>query len=228
MRSDLYFSQSKFFLNFSYECYSFCQSCFDKYIVVVDFLNGEKVPKTEFEKELNRLECRESMVECKICKREVHAICMNHYGKIDKDIYCAKCQAKYKWSAVKLTSRLLPETKCSKYLERHFKDVVKSLNGNVELASKIYFRIVADSIVNAGAPKPEFSKFSTSQITYRNRVIMAFLEVENNEIAFFGIHVHLYPEKSDPDSQCAYLGNLISPHSDFLILIHFSLLSQLI
>lgn len=133
---------------------------------------------------------------------------MNYYGKIDKDILCAKCQAKFEWSAVKLSSKLLPETKCSKYLESRFKEAVKRLNvGNVELASKIYFRIVADSIVNAGGPKPEFSKFSSLQITYRNRVIMAFLEVENNEIAFFAIHVHFYPETGNTNSQCAYLGN---------------------
>lgn len=185
--------------------------CFDNYIDCVEFNNGEKVPKSDFKEEKSRKEVREPFVKCASCLRDFHQICVGFNDQIDDSFYCRRCLKKKKNLKMKehkfLNPRKLPETECSRHLERSMRKYLIQLREKdrdiEDVINSISIRVLSNKNT-VMLPKPEFSTFNNSEYIYRDRTIFVFQRIPEGETLFFGIHLHMFSDAVNPESNLNY------------------------
>lgn len=169
----------------------------------MDFKNGEKIPKTEFKRELSRKEKIETFVNCAKCTRNFHRICENYDENLDGEFVCEDCLPKKRRDKNRLILRAstLPETSCSRFMKQKYETHLKGMEGGKSICNKynITIRVLSDTRSEI-PPKPEFAKFSKLTYIYRHRTIFVYQRVDGEDVLFFGIHLHLFHDTNNPQS----------------------------
>ena len=191
--------------NLSGDKYTFCKKCFDSvksdYILVGDdpAQTLVELPKVEFHQAKNDHQEPEVMVDCIVCSRRFHTICVLYHEHIWPEGYvCKQCVNEYnikrkenRYLAHKLTMTDLAST-----LEKRVNTFLrKECDGD---AGRVTMRVLAASD-RVCEVKPRFKKHFGAQIPdgypYRTKAIFAFQEIEGMDVVLFGMHVQEYDNK---------------------------------
>jgi len=192
--------------NLSSDKYTFCKKCFDSmksdYMAVGDdpAQTLVKLLKEEFRRAKNDHQEQEAMVDCVVCLRRFHNICVLYHEHIWPEGYvCKQCVNQYnikrkdnRYLAHKLTMTDLANT-LEKRVNTFLRKECDPDTGRVTI------RVLAASD-RVCEVKPRFKKHFGAQIPdgypYRTKAIFAFQEIEGVDVVLFGMHVQEY------DSRC--------------------------
>jgi E1A/CREB-binding protein len=192
--------------NLSGETYTFCKKCFDSvksdYMLVDDDSAQTLVelPKVDFQQAKNDHQEPEAMIDCTVCARRFHTICVLYHEHLWPQGYvCQTCtgSCNIKRKENHNLARELPTTDLSNRLEKRANDFINNKCGFG--AGRVTIRILAanDRVCEV---KPRFKKHFGSQIPdgypYRTKAIFVFQEIEGVDVVLFGMHVQEY------DSRC--------------------------
>ena len=173
-----------------------------------------QIKKDEFIKmENNRVEL-EPFVNCVVCDRHYHKICVLHHDGIwPDDFVCHNCLISKgkRREENKFSAKNLPKTKLSDYIERKVDP-----DFGWEKPTKIHIRVVSSSVKMAEVKPGMQDHFiqSSEQMTvfpYRAKTLLAFQERDGIDVCFFGMQVHEYgSECSRPNTRRVYISLLDS------------------
>jgi E1A/CREB-binding protein len=192
--------------NLSDDKYTFCKKCFNsvksEYILVGDDTSQTlvKLPKAEFHQAKNDHQEQESMVDCIVCSRRFHNICVLYHEHIWSEGYvCKLCVQKYniKRKDNRYLANNLSKTHLSDALENRVNTFIrKECDPD---SGRVTIRVLAASD-RVCEVKPRFKKHFGAQVPdgypYRTKAIFAFQEIEGVDVVLFGMHVQEY------DSRC--------------------------
>ena len=209
--------------NLSGDKYTFCKKCFEsvksEYILVGDDPAQTLValPKVEFQPAKNDHQEQEAMVDCIVCSRRFHNICVLYHEHIWPEGYvCRTCVDQYnikrkenRYLAHKLTMTDLAnalEKRVSEFLKRECEPDTGRVTIRVLAAS--------DRVCEV---KPRLKKHYGSQIPdgypYRTKAIFAFQEIDGVDVILFGMHVQEYDSRCPaPNTRRVYVSYLDSVH----------------
>ena len=209
--------------NLSGDKYTFCKKCFDsvksEYISVGDdpAQTLVEIAKVEFRQAKNDHQELEAMVDCIVCSRRFHNICVLYNEHIWPEGYvCKTCVNQYnikrkenRYLAHKLTTTDLANT-----LEKRINTFVRK-ECDVD-TGRITIRVLAASD-RVCEIKPRFKKHFGSQVPdgypYRTKAIFAFQEIEGVDVVLFGMHVQEYDSRCPgPNAKRVYVSYLDSVH----------------
>ena len=191
--------------NLSGDKYTFCKKCFNsvkaEYISVGDDPAQTLVEllKADFQQAKNDHQELEAMVDCIVCSRRFHNICVLYHEHIWSEGYvCKQCVGEYnikrkdnRYLAHKLTTTDLANT-----LEKRVNTFLrKECDAD---AGRVTIRVLAASD-RVCEVKPRFKKHFGAQVPdgypYRTKAIFAFQEIEGVDVVLFGMHVQEYDSK---------------------------------
>ena len=188
--------------NLSGDKYTFCRKCFaknkSKYMLVGDDSAQTlvKILKSEFQKAKNDHQEPEAMVDCTVCTRRFHNICVLYHERLWPQGYiCPTCNSDRKQNCN--LARELPTTSLSDSLEKRVNDfLIKECGSD---AGRVTIRVLATSD-QVCEVKPNFKSHFGSQVPngypYRPKAIFAFQEIDGVDVILFGMLVQEY------DSRC--------------------------
>ncbi|KAI0986114.1 hypothetical protein GJ496_007518 [Pomphorhynchus laevis] len=208
--------------NLTNDKYTFCFKCFENFkediALVGDDPNGKlyDIPKSDFQILRNDNQEMEPFVNCKLCNRKWHQVCALYHENICNDGFvCPKC--KVEKNAVcrtnRYTSSRLGNNKLGQWIENRINGFLTK-SGYSSLVGKVHIRVLAsfDKICEI---KPRMRQYFIGQmpdrLPFRSKAIFAFQELDDKEVAFFGLHVQEYDAKAPiPNSRRVYISYLDS------------------
>ena len=186
--------------------YTLCKKCFSSNKsahISIDRDSPEtstKIPKTDFHREKNDVEMPEAMVDCIICSRRFHTICVLYHKHIwPRGYVCKRCINDYPVKPAKneYVAHTLPNNELAERLEQRVNNFLRKECNDATGPVTIRILAASDQVCEV---KPRFKKHFGTQILdgypYRTKAIFAFQEVEGVDVVLFGMHVQEY------DSQC--------------------------
>ncbi len=192
--------------NLSGDKYTFCKKCFDsvksEYILVGDDTAQTLVelPKAEFHQAKNDHQEQEAMVDCIVCSRRFHNICVLYHEHIWPEGYvCKTCVNQYniKRKENRYVAHKLTMTDLANALEKRVNDFLRK---DCEPdTGRVTIRVLAasDRICEV---KPRLKKHFGTQVPegypYRTKAIFAFQEIDGVDVVLFGMHVQEYDSRS--------------------------------
>ena len=209
--------------NLSGDKYTFCKKCFDavksEYICVGDDTAQALVelPKAEFHQAKNDHQELEAMVDCIVCARRFHNICVLYHEHIWPEGYvCKTCVQQYnvKRKENRYVAHKLTITDLATTLEKRVNDFLrKDCDPD---SGRVTIRILAASDRLCDV-KPRMKKHFGTQIPdgypYRTKAIFAFQEIDGVDVVLFGMHVQEYDGRCPaPNARRVYISYLDSVH----------------
>ncbi|CAF5074773.1 unnamed protein product, partial [Rotaria magnacalcarata] len=192
--------------NMSGDKYTFCKKCFDsvksEYILVGDDPAQTliELPKLEFQQAKNDHQEQEPMVDCIVCSRRFHNICVLYHEHIWPEGYvCKLCVQQYniKRKDNRYVAHKLTMTDLANALEKRVNDFLR--NECDPDTGRVTIRVLAASD-RVCEVKPRLKNHFGSQIPagypYRTKAVFAFQEIDGIDVVLFGMHVQEY------DSRC--------------------------
>ncbi|CAF2740739.1 unnamed protein product [Rotaria sp. Silwood2] len=188
--------------NLSGDKYTFCKKCFDSvksdYIFVGDdpAQTLVELPKTEFQQAKNDHQEQEAFVNCIVCSRRFHNICVLYHEHIWPEGYvCKLCvqQHNIKRKENRYLAHKLTMTDLAIALEKRVNDFLRKECDPT--TGRVTIRVLAASD-RVCEVKPRLKKHFGSQIPdgypYRTKAIFAFQEIDGMDVVLFGMHVQEY------------------------------------
>ncbi|UJR31544.1 hypothetical protein I4U23_019032 [Adineta vaga] len=209
--------------NLSGDKYTFCKKCFDsfksEYISVGDdpAQTLVELPKAEFQQAKNDHQEQEPMIDCIVCSRRFHNICVLYHEHIWPEGYvCKLCVQQYniKRKENRYLAHKLTMTDLANVLEKRVNEFLKNeCDPNI---GRVTIRVLAasDRICEV---KPRLKNHFGSQIPdgypYRTKAIFAFQEIDGIDVVLFGMHVQEYDSRCPaPNTRRVYISYLDSVH----------------
>ncbi|MCL4122459.1 UNVERIFIED_CONTAM: hypothetical protein GTU68_034122, partial [Idotea baltica] len=204
--------------------YSYCYKCFNEIqgdtITLGDDPNQPAltIKKSQFQEMKNDALDLEPLVECNDCGRKQHQICVLYMESIwPQGFTCDGCLKKksQKRKENKFTSKRLPTTRLSNYLETRVNNFLKKKEAG---AGEVYIRVVSSTDKNVEVKAGMKARFvDTGQLSndfpYRAKALFAFEEIDGTDVCIFGMHVQEYGSDSPPPNRRrVYLAYLDSVH----------------
>ena len=192
--------------NLSGDKYTFCKKCFDsaktECILVGDDPTQSliELPKSEFLPAKNDHQEPEPTIDCIVCARRFHNICILYHEHIWPEGYvCKTCVQRYnvkrkdnRYVAYKLTT-----TDLANVLEKRVNDLLQ--RECEPETGRVTVRILAtsDRICEVKPRlKKHFGPLVPDGYPYRTKAIFAFQEIDGVDVVLFGMHVQEYDSKS--------------------------------
>lgn len=162
------------------------------------------VKKSDFmDKKLTNL-VPELYIKCGLCLKRFHRVCVMYYERVKQEFTCTNCSNNREMKTIKLKASALPQNNCSIFIEN---ELVK--NG-LNKAGKVTIRILSDQTMSIST-NPEYSKIvGEFNISYRNRALFAFHEINGDDVCFFGVYLQVY------DADCSIVSNRKSLYLSYL------------
>lgn len=186
--------------------YTFCKKCFcskKSSHISIDRGSPEtstEILKTDFQQEKNDIEVPEAMIDCIICLRRFHTICVLYYEHIwPRGYVCKQCIHDYPVKPAKneYVAHALTNNELADQLEQRVNNFLRAECHDDTGPVTIRVLAASDRVCEV---KPRFKKHFGTQTPdgypYRTKAIFAFQKIEGVDIVLFGMHVQEY------DSQC--------------------------
>ncbi|CAF2062752.1 unnamed protein product [Rotaria magnacalcarata] len=209
--------------NLSGDKYTFCKKCFDsvksEYILVGDdpAQTLVELPKMEFSQAKNDHQEQEPMVDCIVCARRFHNICVLYHEHIWPEGYvCKTCVNQYniKRKENRYLAHKLTMTDLANALEKRVNEFLKK-DCDPD-TGRVTIRVLAasDRICEV---KPRLKKHLGPQVPegypYRTKAVFAFQEIDGVDVVLFGMHVQEYDSRCPaPNARRVYISYLDSVH----------------
>lgn len=192
--------------NLSGDKYTFCKKCFDSVKSECISVGDDpaqplvEVFKSKFLPAKNDHQEQESVVDCIVCSRRFHTICVLYHEHIWPEGYvCQTCVKDYniKRRENRYLAHKLTNTDLANALEQRVNDFLR--RDCHPDTGRVTIRVLAasDRICDI---KPRLKRYFGSQIPdgypYRTKAIFAFQEIQGVDVVLFGMHVQEY------DSRC--------------------------
>ncbi|CAF1312058.1 unnamed protein product [Adineta steineri] len=209
--------------NLSNDKYTFCKKCFDsvksEYILVGDDPAQTLVdlPKAEFSQAKNDHQEPEAMVDCIVCARRFHNICVLYHEHIwPEGFVCKTCVNQYnvKRKENRYLAHKLTMTDLANALEKRVNDFLrKDCDPDT---GRVTIRVLAASD-RISEVKPRLKKHFGAVVPdgypYRTKAVFAFQEIDGVDVVLFGMHVQEYDGRCPaPNSRRVYISYLDSVH----------------
>ena len=188
--------------NLSGEKYTFCKKCFDsaksEYIQVGDdpAQTLVEIPKVKFLPAKNDYQEQETIIDCIVCSRTFHSICVLYHEQIWPEGYvCQTCVTEYniKRKENRYLAHKLTTTDLANALEQRVNDFLRRECHPDTGRVTIRVLSASDRICEV---KPRLKRYFGLQIPdgypYRTKAIFAFQEIEGVDVVLFGMHVQEY------------------------------------
>ncbi|CAF3278892.1 unnamed protein product [Rotaria socialis] len=207
--------------NLSGDKYTFCKKCFDsvksEYILVGDDPAQTliELPKLEFQQAKNDHQEQEPMVDCIVCSRRFHNICVLYHEHIWPEGYvCKLCVQQYniKRKDNRYVAHKLTMTDLANALEKRVNDFLR--NECDPDTGRVTIRVLAasDRVCEVKSRlKNHFGSQIPAGYPYRTKAVFAFQEIDGIDVVLFGMHVQEYDSRCPaPNARRVYISYLDS------------------
>lgn len=149
----------------------------------------------------------EELVQCELCHREHHKICVLHISAAEK-FFCKNCCHQMEIEKSPIRAKSLPSSECDEFISEFLAsyDVVPSNDITIRMLSSM------DRMMSYQARSSKSDPFAFS---YRDFKLLCFMETcDQNDVCFFAIHFQLHCDKCP-------LTNRRSPYISYIDSINF-------
>jgi E1A/CREB-binding protein len=197
---------------------NFCARCFnadkesDK-ITIYDETDAQQViRKANFKRIKNNFMPPEQFVNCMLCGRTMHKICVLYVCNQDDDeqFFCNNCNDGV--SVPTYNASELSHTNLSHHIENRVNSMLneKKINCSPITVRNIFSVIKTTTILPHTANWLSLNGYSPVQYQYRAKGIFAFQQHEGADVCIFGMYVQEYTDCPAPNKNCVYINYLDS------------------
>ncbi|KAI6648030.1 CREB-binding protein isoform X2 [Oopsacas minuta] len=199
------------------ERYYYCQKCYSELegdVVRLADETGSSAKKEEFKKCKNDYLEAEPFIDCKVCLRRFHQVCVLYLSPLFPNGFtCKNCLSSQTDLPLELnhrnSARQLPQYGISKFIEER----VHALLREKECNEDVFVRLVSTgerSIELKHKMKERYPDHATT-FPYHTKALFAFEMVDDVEVCFYGMHVQEYgADCPEPNRNRVYISYLDS------------------
>lgn len=179
---------------------------------------SQEVAKKDFVEKTNGEKDPEPFVECAVCGRKNHEICVLWHKDCGRPFVCDKCKKNHKKNENQFTAKKLAKTKLGDFLERRIRKMIKEKG--VSDCGEVTVRVVSVR-QKVCESKPKVVEYYTESgaakfpkaFPYRCKALLLFQKQGDADVCFFCMHVQEYDHSCPPPNQRrVYIGYLDSVH----------------
>lgn len=141
---------------------------------------------------------------CASCLKRFHRVCVLYCEQIKQEFHCFNCSVNRDIKTIKLRASALPQNNCSIFIQNEL-----NKNGLNE-AGKVTVKVLSDQVMSSLTNHQYSNYVGEFNITYHNRAVFAFQEVNGDDICFFGVYLQVY------DADCCLPSNKNSLYLSYL------------
>ncbi|CAO1387862.1 unnamed protein product [Diamesa serratosioi] len=153
------------------------------------------VKKSDFEDKKMTNCVPDLYIKCGLCLKRFHRICVMYFEELEKQFTCVNCSANCEVKTIKLKASALPQNNCSIFIQNEL-----DKNG-LNVDGKLTIRVLSDKEISFSTSSQYSEKIGEYQISYRNRAVFAFHEINGDDVCFFGAYLQVY------DAKCSVASN---------------------